>query len=163
MPFHFFSSSNCINDSPATLCLSHGQSKEEGGPFPRLGFHPDLTTVAFNDLLTNRQTYTGSGIFPSAVQALEDSEYTVGVLRIDSNSIVSDREKPLAVLWFGRNMYALSLGSANLTALPMRFERVARASYDERGLVGERPSVTCAQHSATKACRLARALVGYLK
>ena len=94
---------------PASLCMSHGQCEEKSGSFPRLGLHPNSTTVAINDLFANGQTDAGAGVFSSPMQALEDSEYSVGLQRIDTNAIVADREKPHAIAWLGGDMNALSL------------------------------------------------------
>ena len=102
-------------------CLAHPllvrDGEKEGGSLPRLRFHPNLTAVAFNDLLTNRQAYAGSWIFVSPVQPLEYDKYAVGVLRIDTNTVVSDREKPAAVPSFGRNMNTQSLHPSKLDGI----------------------------------------------
>jgi len=45
--------------------------------------------MAFDDFLADSQPNTGTGILLTAVQALEYHEYTLGVLRVDPDAIVS--------------------------------------------------------------------------
>src|SRR5664280_1900219 len=59
----------------------------------RFRFHPDSSTLAFDHFLTYRETDAGAGNFAS-MQAFEHAEHPLGVLRIDTDSVVPHREQP---------------------------------------------------------------------
>src|ERR1035441_561106 len=65
---------------------------EDSAP-PDFRFHPDPPTLALDNLLTKRKTDASAGNFAS-MQAFEHAEHPVGVLRIDTDSVVSHRKHP---------------------------------------------------------------------
>jgi len=77
--------------SHSELCR---QSEEERGPLVRLRRDPDASSAAFHNLLNDGQADSGAWKLGRTVQPLEDFEDSVGVLRIDPNAIVFNRENP---------------------------------------------------------------------
>jgi hypothetical protein len=63
--------------------------------FSRLRLHPDAPAVTLHNPLADRQANAGSGILFPAVQALEDNEYAVEILGVDSNAVIADGEETL--------------------------------------------------------------------
>src|SRR5271157_3192106 len=80
-----------------------GNCKLEGSAAPCLRFHPDPSTLALDNLLTNRQTDARAGNLAS-MQAFEHAEHPVGILRIDPDSVVPHRELPAFRAFFRRDM-----------------------------------------------------------
>src|ERR1035437_5008893 len=66
-------------------------------------FHPDSSAPALDNSLTNRQADARTGDFAS-MQAFEHAEHPVGVLRIDTDSVVPHREQPPFRASLGRDM-----------------------------------------------------------
>jgi hypothetical protein len=60
--------------------------------------------MPFDDLLAGRQADAGAGVLGSRVQPFEDDEQLVGILGIDADTIVADRECPSAVVPFGTDV-----------------------------------------------------------
>src|SRR5688572_21000031 len=56
--------------------------------------------MALDDPLTNRKTDAGSGVFAVIVQALEDAEHPIRVLRQNTYAVVFDANAPLIVCTF---------------------------------------------------------------
>src|SRR5205085_2373425 len=79
----------------------NGDRKLERRAVSDFRFHPDLTSTAFDDLLAERQSNSGSGDFFS-MEPFENPEDPRRVLRIDAHSIVADRELPGSSRIFGR-------------------------------------------------------------
>src|ERR1017187_4435546 len=75
------------------LPMADGNCELKGSAPASLRFHPDSSTLAFDHFLADRETDAGAGDF-AAVQAFEHAEHPVGVLRIDTHSVVAHREQP---------------------------------------------------------------------
>ena len=81
----------------ALLSLS-GEREVEGRALAGLGLDPDAPAVALDDLLADRQADAGARVLVPAVQALEDDEDALEVLRVDADAVVAHREDPLAAV-----------------------------------------------------------------
>src|SRR5215471_8112828 len=81
----------------------HGQGEPETGPCGDRGVEPDPATVILDDLLYHGQAYSGAGVGGLIVQALEDHEDPVRVLRLDPDPIVADGEQPVVAVAAGRH------------------------------------------------------------
>lgn len=83
---------------------NYRNSKVKSCSFSLLRFHPDAPAVAFNNALAHRQTYASTGILAASVQALENDENAIGILRIDANAVIADTEHPFALFPAGSDM-----------------------------------------------------------
>src|ERR1035437_8316909 len=80
--------------APGSGCLmATGNCELERSPVPCFRFHPDSSTLALDNFLTKRKTDASTGNFAS-MQAFEHAEHPVGVLRIDTDSVVPHRKQP---------------------------------------------------------------------
>src|SRR5215471_1386659 len=70
------------------------QGKPETGPGRDRRVEPDPAAVILDDLPYHGQAYPGSRIGRLVVQPLENHEYPLGVFRLDTDSIVAEREQP---------------------------------------------------------------------
>src|ERR1035438_9343213 len=59
------------------------------------GFHPDLASMALYNLLADSEPDAGAGKLFGTVQALEQRENAVGVLRLDADAVVPHRKDPV--------------------------------------------------------------------
>src|SRR5215471_11905505 len=92
----------------------HGHGEPETGPNGDRGVEPDPATVIFDDLLYHGQAYSRAGISDLVVQALEDHEDPVGVLRLDPDPIVAEGEQPVVAVAAGRHRHPGRLIRAEL-------------------------------------------------
>src|SRR5215471_19706900 len=70
----------------------HRQGKAEPGAGGGLGIQPDLATVVLDDLLDHSQADARAGVGRPVVQPLEDNKDPVGVLGLDPDAVVAERE-----------------------------------------------------------------------
>src|SRR5271170_2538991 len=70
-----------------------GDCEFERRALPRFRLHPDSPALALDNLLTNCKTDASAGNFVS-MQPFEHAEHALGVLRIDTDSVVLDRKQP---------------------------------------------------------------------
>src|SRR5437899_8268041 len=70
------------------------QGKPETGPGRDRRVQPDPATVILDDLPYHGQAYSGARIGRLVVQPLENHKYPFGVFRLDTDSIVAEREQP---------------------------------------------------------------------
>src|ERR1035441_10298597 len=68
--------------------------KEESGALARLGLNPDRPSMALDNPFADSQPHAGDGIVFAGMQALEDVEYLLIILRLDADAIVPHREHP---------------------------------------------------------------------
>ena len=66
----------------------------EGGPCAWRRVQPDAPTVAFNDLLTDRQPDARAVPVFTRVQALKEHKYPFVILRLDTQAVVLNLEPP---------------------------------------------------------------------
>lgn len=62
----------------------------EGGPYVDLAFRRNNAPVIFDDLFADRKTYTRTGVFMFAVQALEHLEDLYLVFGLESDAVVGN-------------------------------------------------------------------------
>ena len=60
--------------------------------------------MAFDNLLAQRQANTGARILQSGVQTLKEDKDTLGILRLDANTIVAHRKLPLVLVALGTDV-----------------------------------------------------------
>ncbi len=83
---------------------------------PRL--HPNPAAVTLNDPLAYGEADASSRVLRSRVQALEDHENLLGVLRVDSDAVISHRKTPFRTSPLGRDMDSRRLSPAELNSIP---------------------------------------------
>src|SRR5690242_15850086 len=72
--------------APRSEPLVRQDREFERGPLPGLGFHPDPSTLALDNLLTESKADTRAGNFAS-MQTFEHAEHSVSVLWTDADSV----------------------------------------------------------------------------
>src|SRR5215471_2751436 len=87
-----------VRASPLRRSCSGLDSEEEGGPLSRLGFDPDASAIPFDDPLADGEPHPRSGVSIVGVESLKDPKNSLLIFRPDANSVVLDREQPMAVL-----------------------------------------------------------------
>src|SRR5271165_3281891 len=75
-----------------------GQHEEEFCPVLILSVQPDLPAIVFDDLAAHRKSDTCPRVRSPVMQPLEDHEDAVRVLRLYPDSVVSNREQPVAAV-----------------------------------------------------------------
>jgi len=68
--------------------------------------------VALDDALAERQPDSGTRVFVLAVQSLEYAEDAVGIVGVDTDALVLDRDDPLVAVPFGRDLHPWRLVAA---------------------------------------------------
>src|SRR5271157_6152458 len=71
-----------------------------------LRLHPDAPSVPLDDFLCDREADAGAWVFRRSVQALKDHEDPFGMLRVDSDAVISHGKAPLAIHFLRRNVDA---------------------------------------------------------
>src|SRR6267378_7242348 len=79
---------------------------------------PDAPAVALGHLLADREPDAGSRVFAHRMQALEQHEDAVEVLRLDADAVIGDADVPLA-----RFLHRADMDAGHLLAAEL--ERVA--------------------------------------
>ena len=90
----------------------------ERGALSRFGLHPNASAVALDNLFGDRQAHAGAGVLGKGMQALENDENPVSVLRIETNPVVAHGQPPLGVPVFGRDVDARRLGAVKFQCVP---------------------------------------------
>src|SRR5580693_1707219 len=80
-----------------------GHSETEPGAADDAGVKPDPTAEVLDDLPAHGQADPGTRIRGLVVQALEDQENAVSILRLDPDSVVSDGKQPERPVAVGRD------------------------------------------------------------
>src|SRR5215467_12064389 len=117
----------------------HGQGEPETGPCGDRGVEPDPATVILDDLLYHGQAYSRAGIGGLVVQALEDHEDPVCVLRSDPDPIVAEGEQPVVAVAAGRHRDPWRLIRAELQRV---VEQVLERGGEQRGLTEHHRQLT---------------------
>src|SRR5271166_4169158 len=78
----------------------------EGGTCSRFRLHPHAATVPLYNLFADRQANARTGIFLTAMQALEDNENPFEILRGNANAVIAYAELPGTVLSYNGNVNA---------------------------------------------------------
>src|ERR1035438_3434242 len=86
------------------VLLTIRDGEQESGSLPRTGFHPDIATVSFDDLLAYGKADPGARIVLLAVQALKNNKYAIEILRRNADAIVAHRQLPGLVRAAGADM-----------------------------------------------------------
>src|SRR4051795_12497268 len=69
-----------------------------------LRLEPDAPAVALGDLLADGKADAGAGVLAHGMQALEQHEDALEVLRLDADAVVGDADAPVAALVDGRDV-----------------------------------------------------------
>ena len=64
------------------------QCDREAGAFAGLAFGDNFASVAFDNLLADRQTYPGAFVLAAPMQSLKDAENPVGIFLLEPDAIV---------------------------------------------------------------------------
>jgi hypothetical protein len=86
--------------------LCGAQRKVERCALADFGLDPNLTAVALNDLLAERQADTGPFVLFTRVEPLKDDEDAILVLALDTNPIIAHRQAHHTVAPFGLDPHA---------------------------------------------------------
>jgi hypothetical protein len=112
--------------------------------------------MVLHDLLTNRQTDTGSGILPPRVQALKDGEDPLVICRRDPNAVVAHCKSPLPSPGFRPDVDIWRLLATKLDGVTEeileQLGRLQTVCHD----AGQASGVTTAPHSMMATSKLAR-------
>lgn len=71
----------------------------EDGALAQLSFGPDFASVAGDDALADGEAESGAWVFV-AVESLEETENALGVLLIETYSVVGNRNRPFGAVVF---------------------------------------------------------------
>ena|SRR5678810_714082 len=82
-----------------------------------LGYYPDSSAMALNDLFAYRQAYAGTWIFFSIVQPLKNDKDSLGIFGVQSDPIVADRKQPFSGPACSRHIYLWCLLSVKLDGI----------------------------------------------
>src|SRR4051812_46451480 len=96
---------------------SHRDGKKERGSFAGFRFYPDPAAITFGDSLADRQPYSGSRIFFLRVEAFENAENQIFILRRDSDSVIRDTEFAKSIFAIRRYMHPQRLRAAILDCI----------------------------------------------
>src|ERR1700733_7249232 len=80
-----------------------GHGEAEPGAVPDGGIEPDPATEVLDDLPAHRETDPGTWVRGPFMQALEDQENAVSILRLDPDSVISDGKRPERPVALGRD------------------------------------------------------------
>src|ERR1700733_2298764 len=86
---------------PARLERRHGEA--EPGAVGDAGVKPDPAAEVLDDLPAHGQADTRARVRGPLVQALEDQENAVSILRLDPDSVIGDRKRPERAVALGRD------------------------------------------------------------
>src|SRR4051794_26660848 len=89
-----------------------------------LRLDPDAPAVALGDLFADGEADAGAGVFAHGMQALEQHENALEVLRLDADAVVGDADAPLRVFLQRRDANARHRLAAEL-------ERIADQVLEE--------------------------------
>src|SRR5215472_12124491 len=102
-------SSTSTTSHPSRLIISalvlgqHGQGKAKPGAGGGGFVQPDPAAVVLDDLLDHGQADSCAGVGRPVVEALEDHKDPVGVLGVDPDAVVGEREQPVPAVTAGRD------------------------------------------------------------
>ena len=68
--------------------LPDRQNNMEGSAFVFFSFGKYFTMVDIDDLATQRQTYSGAGIFYASIEPLENEEYLLCKVLMEADAII---------------------------------------------------------------------------
>src|ERR1035438_7437864 len=98
-----------------------------------LGLHPDSPSMAFHDILSNRQTDAVARVLRARVQTTKDRKDIFSIFRSDPDAVIADGKTPRARYLFRRHMHARRLRAVKLEGIS---DQVSKELPDLR-LVGE--------------------------
>src|SRR5438132_848988 len=125
---------------------------------------PDAPAVALGDLLTDRKPDAGPGVLAHRMQALEQHEDALEVLRLDADAVVGDADVPLAGLLHRADMDVRPRRAAELERIADQVLEDLRephhvAVHGGQRVQGDRgtssallASSSCARRSSASAC-----------
>src|SRR5579871_1317940 len=94
--------------------LRHGQGEVEPRAAGERGVEPDPAAEVVDDLAGHGQADAGARVGAALVQPLEDHEDALGVLRLDPDPVVAEREQPERLVTADRDHDAGRLPAAEL-------------------------------------------------
>src|SRR5208283_1042016 len=105
--------------------------KEKSRALARLRFDPNAPAVAFDDLFADGQPNAGAGILLAGVQALENLENPLGILRLDADAVVAHGKEPAAGLLLDTDVDFRRALAAELESVA---DQVLKQLHDLRGV-----------------------------
>src|SRR5438270_12590077 len=85
---------------PSVIVLLPRQREAEPRAL-RAGVQPDAAAEVLDDLPAQGEPHARARVGAALVEALEEHEDAVGVLRVDAHAVVGDREQPLRAVAVG--------------------------------------------------------------
>src|ERR1700677_4186978 len=119
------SSSSTTSTSISLIWLAW-QREAEPGSLGRGGVQPDAAAEVLDDLAAHGQPDAGARVGAALVEPLEQHEYPLGVLRLDPDAVVGEREDLEPAVGPGGDDDARRGGAAEL-------QRVAEQVLEHRG------------------------------
>jgi hypothetical protein len=101
-------------------CWPGAKRKKERGATIYFGFGPDFASVLANDSLNGSQADAGALEIFLAMKALEDSKKLIGILGIEADAIVADKDRG------GASGFAFADLDYGGLAAAGKFERIAK-------------------------------------
>src|SRR5947209_2114816 len=90
--------------SPMAALLTGREGEVKAAPPARFRFGPDAPAVALDHLFADGQPDARTRVLLAVVQALEDQENALGVLRLDADAVVAHPKEPVTVLAAGADV-----------------------------------------------------------
>src|ERR1022692_1043506 len=84
---------NFLGHDSGLLAVSRN-TEEKCRSMSGCGLHPDLASVALHNFLADGEPDASAGKLFGTVQALEEDENALGVLRLDANAVITHRKDP---------------------------------------------------------------------
>jgi hypothetical protein len=95
-----------------------GQSEAKNSARPCLRLYPNPAPTPLDNALAKSQPNPGARILFASVKPLEHLEYSVVILGIDANAIVTNGNNPLPALVSRRNVHLRRLHSSKFDGIP---------------------------------------------
>lgn len=77
------------------MVLENREREVKFRSFAGFGFNPNIPAVLVDDFLAKRKPDARAGVIAAAMEAVENFEDLIGVLGVNADAVVNDREQPL--------------------------------------------------------------------
>src|SRR5215475_4149780 len=87
------------------LTSLHGKRKVECRSLSWAALRPDAAAMLFDNFPANRQANSRARILPAGVQALKDAKDALGLVRVETNTVILHGEQPDIALGAGGDVH----------------------------------------------------------